>query len=94
MALSDVIAAKQAEGEDLSAAKAAVESACAVGGDVVEVEVPYGLADELRAWVEGQGARCGVVKGFERKTLLVINLKLAPRPEPVPEPASEPVVEG
>lgn len=86
MSLSELVAAKRAEGDGLAEAKASVEAACAAGGDVVEVEVPYALAEQLRDWVEGQGARCAVVKGFQRKTQLVVNLKLAPVPAFVPEP--------
>ena len=92
MALSDVVAAKKAEdGKRLKDAEAAVEAACASGADVVEVEVPWDLADALCAWVEGQGARCAIVRGmrgvpYSRFADLVINLKLAPRPVVVPEP--------
>lgn len=91
MSLKELVAAKLAEGDGLPEAQKAVEAACAAGGDVVEVEVPYALAEQLRDWVESEGARCAIVKGMRGKPYLrfaelVINMKLAPRPEFEPEP--------
>ena len=56
--------------------------------DVVEIEVPYALSEQLRVWVESEGMRCGRQILSNRTSILVINMTLPPVP-PAPAPTPE-----
>ena len=55
--------------------------------DVVEIDVPYALSEQLRVWVESEGMRCGRQILSNRASILVINMTLPPLPQaPTPTP--------
>lgn len=54
-------------------------------GDVVEIVVGGNHAEELMAWVQGQGLRCGCARSTGGYARLAINLKMAPPPPRTPE---------
>lgn len=79
--------------ETLEEAKARIEATVTsiIGQqDVVEIEVPYSLSEQLRQWVESEGMRCGCQILPNRTSVLVINTTLPPLPVP-PAPTPEQV---
>lgn len=62
---------------------------------VLDIEVPRDICQDLAAYVEAGGIRCGVEIGsWPDRAVLHLSIYDAPVPQPEPEPTPEPAPEG